>query len=203
MLKLPIFCAKIAILLSLFIGNTSYANILRSGDVLLQPLKCWSCNLIEAQEESIYSHVGIYLEVNQRPMVLEAYGSVRLISLTEYLKKTEENQKVKILRSNLIDSVSEAELLNYGLKFVGLPYDRFFLWDNQINGKDAIYCSELLFKIFDKFNLLNDLKLKMMTFDTNPDLWDKYFRGETPRGELGISPEDFNKSSDFIFIGEL
>ena len=36
-----------------------------------------------------------------------------------------------------------------------------------------------------------------MLFDENPEAWDRYFRGNTPRGELGISPEDFNQSLDF------
>ena len=48
---------------------------LKVGDVLLQPLSCWSCSLIEAQEKSIYSHMGVVIENDPEVLVAEASSS--------------------------------------------------------------------------------------------------------------------------------
>jgi uncharacterized protein YycO len=195
--------AKLLLLLTYLLSFNSFGNQLQSGDILLQPLKCWSCSLIEQQENSKYSHIGIVVKVGGITKVAEAYGSVRVVTLNEFLKKTKPNEKVTVKRlinpsKKLLNQVNQ-KILSY----IGLPYDRSFLWDNIVNKKEAIYCSELLFKSFNPFYAFSDLAPKVMLFDINPDLWDKYFRGNSPRGELGISPEDFNQSTDFEFITEL
>jgi adenylate kinase family enzyme len=55
---------------------------------LLQPLKCWACSLIEAEEETIYSHVGVVVATSPEVMVAEAFSMVRKLSLNEYNQKT-------------------------------------------------------------------------------------------------------------------
>lgn len=173
---------------------------LLTGDVLLQPLNCRSCRLIEEQEDSEYSHIGIVIINNGQVMVAEAYGQVRMVTLAEFLKKTHPEKSVKVRRLDhhfLNFYKFEKEIKNSVNKFIGNPYDRSFLWENVINGKEAIYCSELVYKVIYPQVKLWDLSPKTMLFDQNPELWDRYFRGETPRGKLGISPEDFNQSRDF------
>jgi hypothetical protein len=44
-------------------------------------------------------------------------------------------------------------------------------------------------------------KEKPMTFDINRELWDKFFRGNTPEGLLGISPVDFKNSNLYVELG--
>jgi hypothetical protein len=174
-----------------------------SGDILLQPLKCWSCSLIEDQEDSNFSHIGIVVNMDGKTMVAEAYGSVRLVTLEEFLKKTHPDKLVKARRLDY--HFFDFEAFEHKLKasinsLIGNPYDRAFLWDNEINGKEAIYCSELVYKVILPQVQFWDLNPKAMPFDVNPELWDRYFRGDTPRGKLGVSPEDFNKSRDFITL---
>ena len=176
---------------------------LLSGDILLQPLKCWSCSLIEEQENSNFSHIGIVVNIDGKVMVAEAYGSVRLVTLEEFLKKTHPAKSVKARRLDyhFFNFENFEEKLKESIKsLLGNPYDRAFLWDNKINGKEAIYCSELVYKVILPQVKFWDLNPKAMPFDVNPDLWDRYFRGETPRGRLGVSPEDFNKSRDFFTL---
>ena len=76
--------------------------------------------------------------------------------------------------------------------YLGRPYDRWFSWEGS-----EIYCSELVFKVLAPLVHFEDLSPKPMLFDQNTEYWDRYFRGQTPRGELGISPGDFELSSDF------
>lgn len=185
--------------MALLSSHSAFAYKLKAGDVILQPLKCWSCSLIEDQENSQYSHIGIVVEKNKKLLIAEAYGLVKLVTLEEFIKKTHPNKKNKVLRiKNQL--ISKTDVLD-GIKlFLGNPYDRGFLWNNYIEGREVIYCSELVYKVLNPLVKFNSLSPKRMSFDENPELWDRYFRGQTPRGELGISPEDFNISPDFFEI---
>lgn len=191
---------KTFITLILFlVSNLTFARSLKSGDVILQPLKCWSCNLIEQQEKSKFSHIGVVIERNNKLFVAEAYGKVRLVSVEEFLEKTHP-EKDSVVLELTHDHVSKEDLLKTVNSYVGLPYDREFRWNNFILDQEAIYCSELVYKVFKSLVKFKNLAPKRMTFDKNPELWDRYFRGNTPRGELGISPEDFNQTSDFVRV---
>lgn len=183
------------IVFSWLIFAEAYAAV-RAGDILLQPLKCWSCTLIEQQENSDYSHIGIYLGDG---MVAEAYAAgVKTIAFSEFMAKTEPGMSVRVRRLRNPPKGLDRKI-KAGIKaYIGLPYDRYFLWTDQ-----KIYCSELLYKLLVPIVRLDDLAPKPMLFDQNPEYWDRYFNGNTPRGELGISPEDFNLSSDFITVDEL
>jgi len=195
----------LTLLCSLF-SMKSFALELKTGDILLQPLHCWSCNLIEAQENSEYSHVGIVIKVGKEIMVAEAYGKVKLVSLEKFLSKTERAKRVKVRR---LDShfynfeVFQETIKNQFLSFEGNAYDSQFLWDNHIDGDESLYCSELVYKVLTPVVRFYNLSPKIMHFDVNPELWDRFFQGNTPRGKLGISPEDFNLSTDFYTVGEL
>ncbi|MFT6633411.1 MAG: hypothetical protein ACJAS4_003381 [Bacteriovoracaceae bacterium] len=189
--------AKLIISLIIFFSMNLQAAKLKPGDILLQPLSCWSCNLIQAQEDSLYSHLGIYIEHTGAGFVLEAIGAVKLTPLDEFLKRTKKGSKVLVRRLKKSHELSNLNLKKLANTFIGKPYDKNFLWDNFYEGEEAYYCSELVFKFFEQMNLIKKTKIKRMPFDINPLLWDQYFGGQTPRGEIGSSPEDFNKSLDF------
>jgi hypothetical protein len=181
------------ILLFLISAITIASTELKVGDILLQPLHCYSCNLIEAQTQSEYSHIGVVVsKKNNDFMVAEAFGKVRVVTFSEFDKKTQKGLSLEILRPHY---VSEDLYLNYLNQFDGLPYDSKFLWDSS-----AIYCSELVQKLFASSEMLAP-KPRPMSFDVNSDYWDRYFRGDTPRGKLGISPEDFKQSKLFLELG--
>lgn len=162
----------------------------RSGDVLLQPLHCYLCSMIEAEENSIYSHVGVVVIDNGEVKVVEAYKSVNIVSLEEFLSKTEPGQKVLHLRS--VQSLDKANLLDYYFaSFHGLPYDPQFSLDDE-----KIYCSELVLKLLNPF-LSVKIPTKKMHFNQNRSAWESYFRGKIPDGKLGIAPADFLRSELF------
>lgn len=189
---------KLSIILLLLVSFKVNANSLRVGDILLQPLSCWSCSLIEAQEGSEFSHIGVYIGEGK---VLEALGSVRVISLKDFVKRTKKGSKVLVRRPyKLID---KENFLLKANSFIGFPYDKTFSWNNFIDDKEALYCSELVYKLFYDLIPLKNTVPKRMPFDINPLAWDRYFNNETPRGDLGVSPEDFNKSVDFYTVLEL
>ena len=174
---------------------------LKTGDILLQPLNCWSCSLIEAQEESIYSHMGVYFKLDDSEFVLEAAQTVRFTPLSEFLKKTERGQKILIKRFKSI-LFTQSDLVERALEFEGLSYDEKFLWNNSDALGEKLYCSELVFKLFDSF-YTQKLPLKKMRYDVHREHWEKFFNGDVPDGLWGNSPADFEHSDLFRNVGEL
>lgn len=182
---------------------------LKVGDVLLQPLDCWSCSLIEAQENSIFSHVGVVVKISPSVEVAEALGKVRILSLDQFNTRTQKGQRllVKRFKNDLLISRlmnKQVEFLTYFKKeFENLKYDHDFRWDNlDEQGYEKLYCSEMVSKLFLGF-LGVEIPLKRMKFDLNREEWIRYFRGVPPDDEWGNSPGDFDKSELFYEVGEL
>jgi hypothetical protein len=182
---------------------------LKVGDVLLQPLKCWACTLIEAEEETIYSHVGVVLATSPEVIVAEAFSKVRKISLNEYNQKTEPGQKLMVLRFRRDDLVEEFQNSQTEFKklfetsFEGSQYDHDFRWNNfDEQGNEKLYCSELVSKLFQAFAGV-ELPIKRMHFEKNRESWMTYFRGNIPDQQWGNSPGDFHRSELFYEVGEL
>lgn len=187
----------LTIFLFLFSFLSYSKTTLQSGDVLLQPLKCWTCSLIEAEEESIYSHIGlVYVDPLKKIWVLESYmPGVRKVTLEEFLSKTEPGLDVLVLRSyeskSFPKNFSNDFINRFETEFEGLPYDRSFLFDDS-----KLYCSEFVLKLLNNF-LKNPIPTKKMHFVKNREHWEKYFHGQIPDGLDGISPSDFMRNGLF------
>ncbi len=197
---------KIIAIITLFyigISQAAASYIPKIGDILLQDLECWSCHLIEAQENSMYSHMGVIIENGKKIKVLEALGSVHALSLEKFMKRNLGVGRVKVLRFENLNNKQRDALSSLGQSLIGASYDKEFLWSNVENTHEKYYCSELVYKMFK--NLGKDLGFvpNTMPFDINPDGWDSYFNHKTPRGEIGVSPEDFNKSPKLRWIQTL
>ncbi|MCT4640761.1 MAG: YiiX/YebB-like N1pC/P60 family cysteine hydrolase [Bacteriovoracaceae bacterium] len=188
------------LILSFLICLNSFPLHLKKGDILLQPLHCYLCNLIEGQTNSIYSHIGIVIESNLKGIkVAESFQKVREVSLEEFSEKTQKNQKIKVMRPKFIVSdIKEDFYKNY----IGRSYDHLFLWDNFDKSGPKLYCSELVYKLLARFSYSLP-QPTAMKYDYRRDLWDKYFKGNTPEGEIGISPAAFDDESFFDFVGEI
>lgn len=177
--------------------------LLKEGDILLQPLDCWACSLIEIEENTIYSHMGIVVSENP-VLVAEAYHpAVRVISLEEYLAKTQKGQRNLVLRFIKKNRSQGKKLLEEVRAFSGKKYDSLFLWDNvDEQGEELLYCSEFISKLMEPIWEV-DLPIKRMHFVKNRDEWSRYFRGKIPDREWGNSPGDFERSNLFYKVGEL
>lgn len=195
--KVTIFIFVATLLPAVFGANLN----LKTGDLLLQPLGCWSCFLIEEQEATKYSHMGVYLNLDGQELVLEAYGEVKLTPLNNFLARTEGDEKVLVRRFNE-RKFSYEKVVDKSLSFEGLSYDDQFLWDNVNESGEKLYCSELVYKLFYEF-YGELLPLKPMRYDKNRPHWFKFFKGNIPDGKLGNSPGDFERSELFKTIGEL
>lgn len=200
---------KLIVTLAFILSFPLNAFELKVGDILLQPLDCWSCSLIEAQEDSIYSHMGMVLEISPEIVVVEALGKVKRMSLAEFNARTQKDQKLSVRRFrnskavNYIQDNKEAFVQMFAEEFEGLQYDHDFLWNNfDEHGQQKLYCSEMITKFLNYFMGV-EIPMKRMKFDINRDQWIKYFRGSPPDGKWGNSPASFEKSDMFYEVGEL
>jgi hypothetical protein len=97
---------------------------------------------------STYTHVGLVTFVRGRKMVLEAVGPVRLTPYGDFVARGRGGEVVvKRLRDAdaRLTSASRARMRAEGERLMGLPYDGRFEWSD-----DRIYCSELVYKIFER-----------------------------------------------------
>lgn len=200
---------KISFLLIVFFSFSLHAFELKVGDILLQPRDCWSCYLIEAQENSIYSHMGIVMETKPAVKVMDSLGKVKIQSLEAFNRGTSKTRSIGVYRFRNPEIVEALEnekndFINFYYEhFDGLLYDHDFIWNNfDENGFEKMYCSEVVTKLLRGF-LGIDLPMKKMKFDKNRDEWIKYFRKLPPDGKWGNAPADFEKSDLFYEVGEL
>ena len=203
---------KIWALFVLIIGLNASANTLdlRVGDILLQPLYCWSCALIEAEENSIYSHMGIVVQVKPEVLVAESWQSVTLTSLENFKKRTEKNQAILVRRyrkETISEDFEKDEVRLQALlksEFLNLKYDPDFRWNNfDADGNEMLYCSEFVSKLLQAF-LGIEGPIKRMVYKVNRDHWERYFQGRPlPIGEWGNAPGDYEKTELLYSVGEL
>jgi hypothetical protein len=197
--------------LFLFVISASYASSLRTGDVLLQPLSCRVCYLIEKEEGGPYSHMGIVFVRSEGVFVAEALGSVKLTPLKEFLSRPTAKRSHLIIRNREISKyyrhqkrrrLFPRELWKrFETKFLGLSYDEDFLWFNRDeHRKEKLYCSEMITKLLNRY-LSKKIPTKKMHFRYNRKEWKRYFRGSIPDGLPGNSPMDFLRMDEFEQVG--
>lgn len=104
--------------------------------------------MVRALTNSRWTHMGVIFIAPAGPMVLEAVSPVRTTPLQEWVAHgRDRHYVVKRLRDADVrlssDAISKMRAL--GKTWLGRPYDLRFRWDDQ-----ALYCSELAYKLFDR-----------------------------------------------------
>ncbi len=183
---------------------------LRSGDLLLQPLDCEMCKLIEKEEKTAFSHVGIVVQhPGKTPTVLEAYSKVEEVTLQHFGARTKPGGKIVVLRANEAlrcgteKSCGQKILSRFQSKFEGGSYDKDFLWDNKDpSGKESLYCAELAAKLMNPF-YKTTLQAKPMHYSSDREGWTQKMGKAPPVEQPGLSPGDIERARGFTRLGEL
>jgi len=199
-----------SIILLFLLSQTALAmnpSELKSGDLILQSNPCFVCQLIESEENSLYSHIGVVITPDQgEPQVLEAWGITQNTPLSVFLSRRKKSTHSLILRPQeqlKLASASSIDLMNrFLIFFAGKSYDPEFLWNNRDENGETLYCSEFVAKFINPL-VGNKLQPKAMHFEKNREAWLHYFRGSPPDGLPGISPGDFERSPLFNKVGLL
>ena len=178
---------------------------LRNGDIIFHASKSDQSKAIQLATGSEYSHCGIvYIEAG-KTYVVEAVQPVKRTQFEEFVKRGEDGAYVvKRLRNaeNILTEQVLERMKIEGQKMIGKKYDSHFNWSD-----DQIYCSELVWKIYERAAGIELCPLKKMNdFDfSNPivkEVIKQRYKDQIPWEEPVVSPADLFESGELQIIGK-
>lgn len=120
----------------------------RDGDIIFHTSRSAQSRAIQKATHSKYSHMGILFFRAGEPYVYEAIKTVKYTPLKEWIARGNGGHYVvKRLRDadKILTASAIAKLRKAAASFQGKPYDMTFEWSEA-----RIYCSELVWKIYDR-----------------------------------------------------
>ena len=167
------------------------AEKFKNGDLIFQTSLSGQSRAIQLATHSKYSHCGLIFKKNGQWLVFEAVQPVRFTPLEAWAARGLDGKFV-VKRLKNADSVLTPAALEKigatGKSFLGKNYDTFFGWSD-----DKIYCSELIWKIYERATGLELGKLqKLADFDLSSPVVQAKLRqrygNNLPQNEPVISP---------------
>ncbi len=149
-----------ALILSLFFMTTCHAgwwsktahhpnySELREGDIVFQDTGGRQGRAVEKATGSSYTHCGVVFKstkANGALYVLEAMQPVKVTSLADWKKRSKVFHARRLKDSSKLNATALKKALAWGEKQIGKDYDLKFRWDDK-----TLYCSELVWKIYEK-----------------------------------------------------
>ena len=137
---------SILIFILLFTTYTTATADYLDGDIIFQSSQSNQSKAIELATKSPYSHMGIIFIKNGKPYVFEAASKVVYTPFDKWVNRGK-NRKyiIKRLKDHTLSQKEIANLKRVAHSFENKPYDIWFGWDDKY-----IYCSELVWKIYNK-----------------------------------------------------
>jgi hypothetical protein len=160
----------------------------REGDIIFHTSRSAQSLSIQKATHSPYSHMGIVFFRGGKPFVFEAVSTVRYTPLDAWIARGERGRFVlKRLKTSLTNEQVK-KLRDAAPGLAGKPYDLTFEWSDS-----RIYCSELVWKLYDRALGIQIGKLqKLREFDlSDPTVWKmmkQRYGSEVPMNEPVISP---------------
>lgn len=115
------------------------------GDIIFQTSLSSQSVAVQRATHSRYSHMGIIFWRHGQPFVFEAESTVRYTPLAKWVARGQGGKAIiKRLRGGLTAKQVQ-RLRSTARTFEGKPYDLTFEWSDS-----RIYCSELVWKIYDR-----------------------------------------------------
>jgi hypothetical protein len=130
------------------VRSTAATDSFRDGDIVFHVSRSAQSLAVQRATRSKYSHMGMVVHRDGKPHVLEAAVRVKYTPLHEFLERGEHGHYVvKRLREadEVFSGGARGRLLSVASTFVGKPYDPTFEWSDE-----RIYCSELIWKIYER-----------------------------------------------------
>jgi hypothetical protein len=182
-----------------------YTYEARNGDIVFQTSRSAQSLAIQLATESPYSHMGIVYLRDGAPFVFEAVQPVKLTPLESWIDRGERGHFV-VKRLRDADTVLTASTLQSmrvaGEALTGKDYDLFFEWSDE-----RIYCSELVWKIFERGAGIRLGELETMAdFDlSHPTIQAKVkerFGERVPLDEVVVSPAAIFSADNLVTVYE-
>jgi hypothetical protein len=178
---------------------------LRDGDIIFHTSHSAQSVAIQKATHSKYSHMGIIFLKAGEPYVYEAIKTVQYTPLKQWIARGIGSRYV-VKRLQNADKILTPEAVKKLQKaaeaFQGKPYDRTFEWTDS-----RIYCSELVWKIYDRALGLQIGRLqKLNEFDLSDRIvktkMKERYGNTIPMGETVISPDGMFSFKELIIVTE-
>ncbi len=164
---------------------------IKNGDLIFQTSLSGQSKAIQLATKSKYSHCGLIYKDGNDFFVFEAVQPVKRTPLDKWIARGKDGKYViKRLKNadQVLTSATLQKMKQVGDNFNGKDYDLTFEWSD-----DKIYCSELIWKIYQRATGIEIGKLeKLSDFDlTNEAVKQKMkerYGDKIPTEEIVISP---------------
>lgn len=183
-------------------GNADAASIAKAGDIIFQESQSAQNQAIKLATGSSYTHCGIIFEKDGQLQVLEASDTVSWRPIRDWVKSGVNEHYVLMRPVKALDEASLAAMLASIPRYLDKPYDLLFQWSDE-----AIYCSELVWKIYQKADIelcplktFGDFKLDSDVVRTI--VRQRYNADLPPLEEPVIAPSDLMKSPLLQVVGK-
>lgn len=178
-------------------------NLFKEGDIIFQTTESRQCKAVQVVTKSIYSHVGIVFKNKEEWMVCEAVQPVKHTPLKTWVSNGKEGKYVvKRLenRDSFLTSTVLQKMKKIGKGYIGKNYDLLFGWSDN-----KIYCSELVWKIYNKgANIKVGELQKLKDFDLSQgivkEIVEERYGDNIPWEETVISPANIFKSNNLVTV---
>ena len=129
------------------VPNNNGIEIAKDGDVIFQTSESSQCEAVRIATRSKFSHCGIIFTKDNEKFVLEAVQPVKITPLKEWIQHGKDNcYMIKRVKDTLLlDNQKRTAMRLEGTKQLNKDYDLYFEWND-----DKIYCSELVWKIYQR-----------------------------------------------------
>lgn len=164
---------------------------IKNGDIIFQTSLSAQSKAIQVATRSPYSHCGLIFKEGNDYFVYEAVQPVKRTALTTWIARGQ-NGKFVIKRlknaEQVLTPVVAAQMKQIGDGFKGKDYDLTFEWSD-----DRIYCSELIWKIYQRaagieIGKLQQLRDFDLTSKTVRQKMKERYGSKIPEDEPVISP---------------
>ena len=164
---------------------------IKNGDLIFQTSLSGQSKAIQVATHSKYSHCGLIYKDGNDFFVFEAVQPVKRTPLDKWIARGE-NGKFVIKRlknaEQILTPATIQKMKQVGGEFTGKNYDLTFEWSD-----DKIYCSELIWKVYQRATGLEVGKLqKLSDFDLTNEVVKKKmierYGDKIPMNEIVISP---------------
>jgi uncharacterized protein YycO len=183
----------------------SETDLLKNGDIIFQNSNSTQSRAIEMATHSKYTHCGIIYLKDKEYYVIEAMQPVKSTSLASFIARGNGGhyviKRIKNASQILTDSVLN-NMQAIGNQFLGKDYDITFEWSD-----DKIYCSELVWKIYQRGAGVEVGKLATLKdFDLSNELVKRIMRKRYGNNinyeEMVISPAAVFESENLEMVKE-
>ena len=176
---------------------------IKNGDLIFHTSRSGQSNAIQLATKSKYSHCGLIYKDGNDFYVFEAVQPVKRTPLDKWIARGQDGKYViKRLKNadQVLTPTTLIKMKQVGGQFNGKNYDRTFEWSD-----DRIYCSELIWKIYERATGIEIGKLeKLSNFDlTNEavlEIMKERYGNKIPTEEIVISPASIFDSELLITV---